>query len=72
MSKKSFIRKLSEHDEKKNLEFELEYLRSLTFEERLIIMRQKSREILKQMGGNYEICRPNRSFGYGDRFCCFR
>ncbi len=51
MSKKPFILKLSEHDEKRELEFELEYLRSLTFEERLTIMRQKSREMLKQMGG---------------------
>ncbi len=49
MSKKPFILKLSEHDEKRELEFELEYLRSLTFEERLTLMRQKSRETLKQM-----------------------
>lgn len=49
MGKKPFILKLSEHDEKRELEFELEYLRSLTFEERLTIMRRKSREMLKQM-----------------------
>jgi len=41
--------KLSLDDEKKELEFELDYLSSLTFEERLKMMREKSREMLKQM-----------------------
>jgi hypothetical protein len=40
---------LSEHDEDKELEFELEYLRSLTFEDRLELMRKKSKEMLRQM-----------------------
>ena len=43
------ILKLSEADEVKELEFELDYLASLTFEERLTMMRQKSREMLRQM-----------------------
>jgi hypothetical protein len=49
MDKKKSILALSEHDENKELEFELEYLRSLTFEERLDMMRKKSREMLSQM-----------------------
>jgi len=40
---------LSVDDEEKELEFELDYLASLTFEERLQMMREKSREMLKQM-----------------------
>jgi hypothetical protein len=40
---------LSQADEERELEFELNYLASLTFEERLKIMRQKSREMLRQM-----------------------
>ena len=43
------ILKLSGDDEEKELEFELNYLSSLTFEERLKMMRKKSREMLKQM-----------------------
>ncbi len=43
------ILKLSEADEEKELEFELNYLASLTFEERLKMMKQKSREMLRQM-----------------------
>ncbi len=43
------ILKLSQADEVKELEFELNYLASLTFEERLKMMRQKSREMLRQM-----------------------
>ena len=43
------ILKLSSDDEEKELEFELDYLSSLTFEERLKMMREKSREMLKQM-----------------------
>jgi hypothetical protein len=43
------ILKLSVDDEEKELEFELNYLSSLTFEERLKMMREKSREMLKQM-----------------------
>jgi hypothetical protein len=49
MKKGPPILKLSSDDEKKELEFELDYLSSLTFEERLKMMREKSREMLKQM-----------------------
>ncbi len=49
MKKDPHILKLSSDDEKKELEFELDYLSSLTFEERLKMMREKSREMLKQM-----------------------
>ncbi len=45
----SRVLKLSADDEEKELEFELDYLSSLTFEERLQMMREKSREMLKQM-----------------------
>jgi hypothetical protein len=43
------ILKLSEDNESKELEFELEYLRSLSFEERMTMMRKKSKEMLKQL-----------------------
>ncbi len=49
MAKKARILKLLRDDEEKELEFELDYLSSLTFEERLQMMREKSREMLKQM-----------------------
>jgi len=49
MEKNPHILKLSSDDEEKELEFELDYLSSLTFEERLKMMREKSREMLKQM-----------------------
>jgi hypothetical protein len=49
MEKKISILKLSEHDETKEFEFELNYLRALTFEERLDLMRQKSKEMLQQL-----------------------
>ena len=49
MGKNTSILKLSADDEEKELEFELNYLASLTFEERLKMMREKSREMLKQM-----------------------
>jgi len=49
MEKNRSILKLSQSDEEKELEFELNYLASLTFEERLKMMRQKSREMLRQM-----------------------
>ena len=49
MEKNPHILKLSSGDEEKELEFELDYLSSLTFEERLKMMREKSREMLKQM-----------------------
>ncbi len=49
MKKNRSILKLSQADEAKELEFELDYLASLTFEERLTMMRQKSREMLRQM-----------------------
>ncbi len=49
MIKKPWVLRLSASDEEKELEFELSYLSSLTFEERLKMMREKSREMLKQM-----------------------
>ncbi len=49
MKRNKSILKLSRADEQRELEFELNYLASLTFEERLKIMRQKSREMLRQM-----------------------
>jgi hypothetical protein len=49
MKKNRSVLKLSQGDEAKELEFELDYLASLTFEERLQMMRQKSREMLRQM-----------------------
>jgi hypothetical protein len=49
MTKKLLVLKLSAGDKEKELEFELDYLSSLTFEERLKVMREKSREMLKQM-----------------------
>ncbi len=49
MGKNPSILKLAADDEEKELEFELDYLASLTFEERLKMMREKSREMLKQM-----------------------
>ncbi len=49
MAEKQRVLKLAVDDEEKELEFELDYLSSLTFEERLKMMREKSREMLKQM-----------------------
>jgi hypothetical protein len=49
MERNRSILKLSRDDEEKELEFELNYLASLTFEERLQMMRQKSKEMLRQM-----------------------
>ncbi|RPJ05263.1 MAG: hypothetical protein EHM36_08560 [Deltaproteobacteria bacterium] len=49
MEKNRSILKLSQPDEEKEIEFELDYLASLTFEERLKMMREKSREMLRQM-----------------------
>lgn len=49
MTKPPSILKLSEDDESRELEFELEHLRSLSFEERLTMMRKKSKEMLKQL-----------------------
>jgi hypothetical protein len=49
MDNKANILKLSSHDESKELEFELEYLRSLTFDERLTMMEEKSHEMLRQL-----------------------
>ena len=49
MEGKRSILKLSQADEERELEFELNYLVSLTFEERLEMMRRKSREMLRQM-----------------------
>jgi len=43
------ILKLCQADEEKELEFELNYLASLTFGDRLKMMREKSREMLRQM-----------------------
>jgi hypothetical protein len=49
ITKKSRGLKSCSDDEDKELEFELDYLSSLAFEERLKMMREKSREMLKQM-----------------------
>lgn len=49
MTRPPSILKLSEDNEWKELEFELEYLRALSFEERLAMMRKKSKEMLKQL-----------------------
>ena len=51
MEKNRSILKLSQSDEERELEleFELNYLASLSFEERLKMMREKSREMLRQM-----------------------
>jgi hypothetical protein len=49
MDRRPSILKLSEDNESKEFEFELEYLRSLTFEERLTMMRKKSKEMLRQL-----------------------
>jgi hypothetical protein len=49
MTKKERVLKPAVDDEEKELEFELDYLSSLTFQERLKMMREKSREMLKQM-----------------------
>jgi hypothetical protein len=49
VKKDQSILKLSQPDEEKELEFELDYLASLTFEERLEMMRKKSKEMLRQM-----------------------
>ena len=49
MIRPPFILKLSEDNESKELEFELEYLRSLSFEERMTMMREKSKEMLEQL-----------------------
>jgi hypothetical protein len=47
--KKVRVLKLAVDDEEKELKFGLDYLSSLTFEERFEMMREKSREMLKQM-----------------------
>ncbi len=49
MKRSQSILKLSQGDEERELEFELNYLASLTFEERLHMMRKKSSEMLRQM-----------------------
>ncbi len=49
VEKSRSVLKLSQPDEERELEFELNYLASLTFEERLKMMRQKSREMLRQV-----------------------
>jgi hypothetical protein len=49
MTRAPSILKLSEDDESKELEFELEYLRSLSFEERLTMMRRNSKEMLRRL-----------------------
>ncbi|OGQ01385.1 MAG: hypothetical protein A2026_15685 [Deltaproteobacteria bacterium RBG_19FT_COMBO_46_12] len=49
MEKSPYILKISSNDEKKELEFELDHLSSLTFEERLKTMREKPKEMLKPM-----------------------
>ncbi len=49
MRRNRSILKLSGPDEKKEIEFELNYLASLTFEDRLKMMKERSREMLRQM-----------------------
>ncbi len=49
MGKHGSILNLSQADEEKELEFELNHLASLTFEERLKMMKEKSREMLRQL-----------------------
>jgi len=49
VEKNPYILKISSNDEKKELEFELDSLSSLTVEERLKTMREKSKEMLKQI-----------------------
>ncbi len=49
MDKQPTILKLVSHDEERETAFELAYLRSLTFEERLAMMRDRSKEMLRQM-----------------------
>ena len=44
------ILKLDEHDEDKEIEFELDYLMSLTIAQRFELMRQKTMELLKLSG----------------------
>ena len=39
------ILKLKQHDEKKEIEFELRYLKSLTTKERFLLMQKKSEEM---------------------------
>ena len=56
MIEKQRVLKLAVDDEEK--EFELDYLSSLTFEKRLKMMREKSKEMLKQMIDHG----PRRSF----------
>ena len=48
MKKKQRVLKLAVDDEEKEFEFELDCLSSLTFEERLKMMREKSREMLSR------------------------
>lgn len=43
------ILKLDTHDESREIEFELKYLKSLTIKERFILMQKKSREMIKLM-----------------------
>jgi len=43
------ILKLSADDEEKEVEFELSYVSSWIFEDRLKLMREKSQEMLRQM-----------------------
>jgi hypothetical protein len=49
MTRPPSILKLSEDNESKELELELEYVRSLSFKERLTMMREKSKEMLQQL-----------------------
>ena len=64
MEKKRSILKLSEHDETKELEFELNYLRSLTFEERLALMRKKSIWFVASIVGAVGIIFCQRLFSF--------
>lgn len=46
------VLKLSDHDEEKEIEFELEWLLSLTVEQRFVLMFRKSRELIQLLEDN--------------------
>lgn len=49
MTQKTRVLKLTVDDVERELEFEIDYLSSLTLEEPLKMVREKSKEMLKQM-----------------------
>lgn len=52
MSLKTYILKLDKADEEKEIEFELNYLMSLSIEERFLLMEEKSKQIKKLLEQN--------------------